>query len=426
MIKDPTMKSEIILPKNLKLGVATAATQIEGGLKNHSWYDWCQRGKISDKSSCFRANDHWHRFKEDIDLMASLNIQIYRLGLEWSRIEPSEGTFDDSALFHYREELIYLISKGIEPLITLHHFTNPMWFEKMGAFEHKRNVAYFIRYCSKVIEVLGDLCAEWITLNEPNVYTTNGYIFGTWPPGKKNFFKAMSVYRNMTRCHLEAYQLIHELRKKANDIGPTRVGFANHFRIFNPLNMHSLFDRFGSYMMEYLFQTALTHSLSTGQFVLPFGLGSPYGKGKFYDFIGINYYSRSTFKGFKEGVMPHTQRNDLNWEIYPQGLSLIIKHLYKRYHAPIWITENGTADAKDAFRSEYLLSHLVQISNCISEDIPVERYYHWTFIDNFEWAEGESARFGLVELDFETQKRTPRKSGKLYQKIIIERHFSIK
>lgn len=175
------------LPDNLKLGCATAATQIEGGDKNNSWYAWSQtKGHIKDGSSPFRANQHWQLYDEDLQLMSEMGIRDYRFGIEWSRIEPSEGVFDDKAMGHYRAEISRMIHYGIHPLVTLHHFSNPTWFEEMGAFETRESVAHFQRYAAYVVSHLSDLCTDYVTINEPNVYAVNGYIFGSWPPGKKS------------------------------------------------------------------------------------------------------------------------------------------------------------------------------------------------------------------------------------------------
>lgn len=407
------------LPDHFLLGSATAATQIEGGDKNNSWYNWCEKGHIKDRSTCLRANDHWNRYKEDIALMEKLNHKVYRMGLEWSRIEPQEGRFDDEAIAHYRDEITLLLEKGIKPLVTLHHFTNPLWLERMGGFEDKSVVWYFERYVKYVVERLGDLVSEYITINEPNVYATLGYYFGVWPPGVKSIKRLLKVYRNMALCHITAYKLIHKIRKDNDFPGKTMVGVANHVRIFDPYNKYNPLDILAAKIMDYLFQGSLTKSMSTGFLRPPVGLGAPKGGGRYFDFIGINYYTRDAirFKGFRNEVMPGTPRNDLNWEIYPRGLYRICKKYYRLFTAPIWITENGTCDGEDRFRSRFIYDHLYEISKLCKEGIPVERYYHWTLMDNFEWVEGESARFGLYHVDYDTQVRTLRKSGRFYGEI---------
>ena len=408
------------LPDDFLMGSATAATQIEGGDRNNTWYDWCEKGKILDGSSCLRANDHWNRVEEDVALIRKLNHKVYRMGLEWSRIEPKKGEFDTSAISHYRNEIEMLIQSGIKPLVTLHHFSSPLWLRSEGEFESEKAVGYFKRYTRYVVENLGDLVNEYITINEPNVYVANGYFFGTWPPGKKSLPLAVKVFKNMTLCHIASYRAIHEIRKDRGFKGNTMVGVANHLRVFDPYSKNPL-DWLAAKVMEHMFQGAIVKSMTSGRLRFPIGFGAPMGKGSFYDFIGINYYSRSAvrFKGFKDDVMPDTPRNDLGWEIYPKGLYDLCKKTYQMYKAPIWITENGTCDREDAFRSDYIYQHLFEISRLRGEGIPVELYYHWTLMDNFEWVEGESARFGLIHVDYNTQKRTIRKSGEFYGQICL-------
>jgi len=410
------------LPEGFLMGSATAAAQIEGGDRNNNWYDWCEKGKIKDGSSCLRANDHWNRYKDDIMLMKELNHRVYRMGLEWSRIEPENGRFDDAVMSRYRQELQLLIENGIRPLVTLHHFTHPLWFCSEGEFENEKSVRYFERYVRYVVENIGDIVSEYITINEPNVYVANGYFTGDWPPGKKDLRQAIRVYRYMTLCHIAAYKAIHEIRKtkgfETSSGSRTMVGVANHLRVFDPYSRNPL-DFLAAKIMQSLFQGTITKSMSSGRLRFPIGIGAPLGTGKYYDFIGINYYTRSAvrFKGFKSDSMPGTPRNDLDWEIYPEGLYKLCREFYKKYRAPIWITENGTCDQNDSFRARYIYDHLHMVHRLINEGIPVERYYHWTLMDNFEWVEGESARFGLVHVDYDTQQRTVRNSGRFYAEI---------
>jgi len=402
------------LPESLSLGCATAAAQIEGGDKNNSWYAWSQvDGHIRGGATTLRANQHWRLYKEDLRLMSEMGIKDYRFGIEWSRIEPAEGVFDQEAMEHYRSEIRTMIEYGIRPLVTLHHFSNPLWFEKKGAFERPGSVADFRKYAAYVTEHLKDLCRDFVTINEPNIYAVNGYVYGTWPPGKKSVSAAFKVMRNLTLCHLHVYRDIHELYGSKE----VRVGFANHMCVFIPYSKNP-FYACEAKILAWLFQGAITKSMLTGRLSFPLGCTSPLGKGRYYDFIGINYYTRNAVAHFGLKDLPGRPRNDLGWDIYPEGLTMLCKELHKKYPAPIWITENGTCDKEDRFRSAYIYDHLRQIAD---EKLAVERYYHWTFIDNFEWAEGESAPFGLVRCNFETQERTIRPSGHFYTEIIMSR-----
>ena len=409
------------LKEGLLLGTATAATQIEGGDENNNWARFASDGKVDDGTSPVRANDHYNRFREDIDIMAELGLQIYRFGIEWSRIEPTRNEFSHEALSHYREEIEYVLSKGIKPMLTFHHFTNPLWFEDMGAWEHPESPDIYLSMVERVMDSLGDLVSDYITINEPNVYATNSLFYGIWPPEKKSMGALIKAFSNMTAAHIRAYTLIHEKRaamgKRREE---TLVSFANHLRVFEPKNPKNLWHRIAAKLSEYLFQTAITKSMMTGKCLFPVLRRKGIRSGKYYDFIGINYYTRSTCEGIADGVREGCERNDLGWEIYHEGLIRLSNKLSGTYgrEYPIFVTENGTCDNNDSFRSRFIYDQLKLISET---DNRIERYYHWSFIDNFEWREGEAARFGIVHCDYETQTRTVKQSGRLYSDIIANR-----
>jgi len=405
------------LKKDMLIGVASAATQIEGGGLDHSWNDWYRRGKIADNTDPSRANDHWNRWQEDAALMREMGLQISRMGVEWARIEPQEGVFDETIIKRYLEEIKLLKTYGIRVLVTLHHFTNPMWFENMGAFSKVENITYYLRFVEKVVTAFGEHVSEYITINEPNVYATNGYFFGNWPPGGVSFPDTVKIMSVMAAAHLEGYDLIHGLRRKMG-YSDTKVSFANHVRVFAPKNPANPKDRFFANLTERFFQGSLTRALMTGMFQFPLKNERKKWVGSskcFCDFIAVNYYTRSSVSGLKDGTAKNVPVNDLGWEIYPQGIVECAKKLHDLRPLPIYITENGTCDNSDSFRSLYLYDHLKAL--CES-DLPFERYYHWCFCDNFEWVEGESARFGIVHIDYETQQRTIKKSGKFLSAII--------
>ena len=402
------------LKDGLLLGTATAATQIEGGDENNNWARFAAEGKVKDGTSPVRAADHYARFREDIDLMAEMGMQIYRFGIEWSRIEPRRNAYCEEAIAHYRCEIEYMKEKGIKPLLTIHHFTNPLWFEDMGAFENPESPAIFMSFVKKVIDSFGDIVDEYITINEPNVYATNSLFWGEWPPEKKSMSSLIKAFSNMAAAHVMAYRYIHEKRREMGFDG-TMVSFANHLRVFEPENPKNPLHRFFSWASEYLFQGAITTAMMTGKCRFPVLRRKGVKKGKYYDFIGINYYSRSTVKGLADGVREDAYHNDLGWEIYHEGLIELADRLYGKYGAPIFVTENGTCDNTDAFRPRFIYDQLKLISET---DNAITRYYHWSFIDNFEWKEGESSRFGIVHVDYETQKRTVKDSGRLYSSVI--------
>lgn len=406
------------LKSNLLLGTATAATQIEGGDENNNWARFASEGKVDDGTTPVRACDHYNRWREDIDIMADMGLEIYRFGIEWSRIQPEPERFDESALAHYREEILYMREKGIRPMLTLHHFSNPLWLEDMGGWENKHSAKIFLAFCEKVIDYLGDIVDDYITINEPNVYCLNGLFYGIWPPERKSLSSFVKAFSNMTAAHIGAYEMIHKKRAKmGKKREETLVGFANHLRIFEPENKRNLFHRFSARFMEYMFQTAITEAMHTGKCRFPVLRRKGVKRGKYYDFIGINYYSRSTVSGIADGSKVDAYHNDLGWEIYHEGLIILANRLSNKYgrEYPVFVTENGTCDNTDSFRSRFIYDQLKLISETENR---IERYYHWSFTDNFEWREGETARFGIVHLDYETQKRTIKDSGRLYADII--------
>ena len=406
------MATDLLVPtRDLLIGVATASLQIEGGDRNNNWYDWAQLpGTIADGSTPLRATDHWNRWRSDTDLMAELGLQTYRLSVEWSRIEPRPGEIDHAALDRYREELGAIRDAGILPLVTLHHFSHPSWFAGLGGWASEHAVERFLGLVRVVVEALGDLVTDWVTINEPNVYAVQSYLFGEGPPATRDWAAVRATLRNMAIAHCRAYRLIHEYQPDA------RVGFAHHARVFAPLDPRNPFHRGIASLDRALFQDLLADAMLGGRFTRLLGRRpADIAPGRYYDYLGINYYSRSAVKGLADGTFPGAPVNDLGWEVYPAGLVEVARSLHEKYPAPIWVTENGTADAADAYRSRFVFEHLQAIA---SSGLPFERYYHWCFVDNWEWAEGEDPRFGIVALDYETQERTVRDSGRFLAAVI--------
>lgn len=414
--------SLITLPPDFLLGTASAATQIEGGATNHSWYRWSSQGNIKDGSSSITADDHWNRVTEDTNLMAELGLHTVRIGLEWSRLQPEPSRYDESALAHYRDEILQIRTKGMRPLVTLHHFSNPLWFEDSGAFLRGDSPQIFLGFVRFVLEGLGDIVSDWITFNEPSVYMIESYVWGEWPPAHQNMGEFFRGSRHIIKAHQLAYQVIHEIRTKHDwhiDGMETHVGIAHHVRVFDPLHWWNPLAWLGCKVLQFITQDRFIRAMT----------GRP-GR-RYADFLGLNYYTRDIVAlawnpaGLftKLLVKKNAPVNELGWEIYPDGLGRVIRHYGKEWELPVWITENGTADATDAFRSQYLTDHLAQIAACIDEGIEVDRYYHWTLMDNFEWIEGYTPRFGLIEVDYQNQKRTIRPSGRLFAQICANRSW---
>lgn len=405
---------KFFIPKDMLMGVATASMQIEGGEVNANWNDWYHRGFIKDGTNPATDNDHWEKWQEDTELMAQMGLQIYRFSVEWARLIPQEGKVDEAAVERYRQELLLLREKGIRPLLTIHHFSNPMWFENKGSFEKRENLSDYLELVELVVRRFGDLCSDYITINEPNVYATGSFFFGMWPPGKKSLGATITVMENLAYCHIRAYEMIHTFRKEMG-FTDTMVGCANHLRVFTPKNKKNLWHRVSAKLTSYLFQDALTTAMTLGKFPFPMRNRWKLPKGAYTDFIGLNYYTRSTVSGIADGVREGSPRNDLDWEIYPQGIVECAGKLYDVLPRPIWVTENGTCDNDDRFRCKYLYEHLQAISQ---SELPFARYYHWCFCDNFEWIEGNTAKFGLVRVDPETRVRFVKTSGDFYSDVI--------
>lgn len=412
-------------PEHFLFGTATASVQIEGGDTNNNWYRFCEEKLTKDGTHCIVATDHWNRYEEDIKLMKALHMQTYRMSIEWSRIEPQQGEFSEAALEHYRNELQMLIDYDIRPIVTLHHFSNPIWFEDMGGWANPQSVKCFVRFAKKAVETLGDLVAEWVTINEPNVYLEGTYSSGHFPPKKPNFLNYFKGAKHMIAAHIEAYKTIHSIRTEKAFAGTTLVGVAHHLRVFDR-HAESKLAKLPVKLVEHMFHTLFLEGMTYGRMRFPLGVGGyPYGKGVYSDFLGINYYSRDMirftwnplrmFADLK--VLEGASVNDLGWEIYPEGLYRICKRFWQIYKLPIYITENGICDATDEKRSKYIYEHLEVISRAIAEGVRIERYYHWSLLDNFEWAEGLTPRFGLIEVNYETLERTIRPSGHFYAAI---------
>ncbi|MDA1192633.1 MAG: family 1 glycosylhydrolase [Candidatus Poribacteria bacterium] len=409
-----TFISPIQLPDDLLLGCGTSATQIEGGDVEHSWSRWCDLGKVKNGSHTRDSAGHWTRIDEDVALLVEMKQQTYRLGVEWARLEPTKGARNDAAMERYRYEIELLLANGIVPLVTLHHFTNPLWVEDQGGWAHPQTIQDYLAFVRYVMDGLGDLVSDWVTINEPNVFAYYGYRLAIWPPGKRRLWNMRNAVRNMMRAHIHAYRIIHERRRDAN------VGMAIHYGDFRAINPDKTSDRLYRRVAEHCFQNALLLAHTSGYCVFPYGFNDyPAGSGKFADFIGVNYYQpirvRCTAKRKQAMIVPpDAPMNDLRWLIDAEGLYNVVKDIHSYVGTPIYITENGTADAKDAFRRKFIFDHLTQLMRARNDGVKIERYYHWSFMDNFEWAEGLSAKFGLVEVEPTTKERRVRPSGKYY------------
>lgn len=413
-------RATLYFPKDFLWGTATAAYQVEGRLTHSDWWVWEHTpGAILEGHTSGLACDWWRNAEQDLDLAAEMGTNAHRMSVDWSRIEPTPGHFDDDALGRYREILQAMRARGLEPMVTLHHFVNPLWLVEMGDFSQESIVARFQAFTAHVVAALGDLVPKWVTINEPMVYIVLRYLESAFPPPpQRGFGPGMTAVRNLLRCHAAAYHTIKEQYPQA------MVGVAHQFRPILPPR-HSLPGgrRWADYLAR-LFNDMFLEPMIDGRLRWPSGRETIPQLAGTLDFVGINYYtySRAVFpplpgKLYDNTYPPNAVVGDGNYgEVYPAGLYWAIHHAL-RYHKPIAITENGIPDHDDDQRPAFILQHLREVWRAISFNYPVLGYYHWSLIDNFEWERGWTQRFGLIALDVETQARTWRRSGELYRDI---------
>ena len=407
------MENKILkFPAGFLWGAATAAHQVEGGMNNNwtewekknaerlaknagkKWQQWQQEKfpEMFQKENYISGKccDHYNLYEKDFDLAKEGGHNAHRFSIEWSRVEPEEGRFDEKEIEHYRNVLKALQERGIEPFVTLWHWTEPAWLK--DGWANKKAPEYFFRFVQKVVGEYKDLVKFWIVFNEPNVGLGFGYFLGSQPPGircPRKFFKA---YFNMLKAYKEIYAEIHKISPEA------KVGNALSFMVYQstfwPMVAKALLF-FPEYFSKYFARKTMPCV----------------------DFIGCNYYKNFTIS-LQKKKLSENERNDLGWPIYPKGIYDTLMSL-RKYNLPIYITENGLADVDDSRRPKYIKDHLIWVSKAIAEGVDVRGYFYWSLMDNFEFpdARGFWPRFGLIEIDYKTLERKPRKSFYEYAKI---------
>jgi beta-glucosidase len=415
-------------PAGFKWCSATAAHQVEGNNYFSDWWAFEQvEGHIRNNDRSGIAANQWNLLNSDIERMRELKLNSYRFSIEWAKLQPQPDQWDSSVLLHYQRQVRKLKKAGIEPIVTLNHFTLPQWVAVKGGWSAVENIEPFLRYSEKVFRALREDVTYWVTFNEPMVLITSGYLEGVFPPARKGAHElALQSLKNILVAHANTVDRLRalDLSQKA------QFGFAHHLRVFDAANPWSPMDRWMAAHLDQVWNWSFTEALTTGRFKMKIPLAAsidveiPKLKGS-QDFFGLNYYSRDrvafsfTAPYFKRLTTAGASQSDLGWEIYPQGLGRLLDEVYARFpNLPILITENGIADAKDQQRAAFIRDHLIEIENALDRGINVVGYCHWSLIDNFEWAEGFTPRFGLYEVDYRSQKRTPRSSALIMQQII--------
>ncbi|MFZ9595747.1 MAG: glycoside hydrolase family 1 protein [Bdellovibrionia bacterium] len=414
-------------PQDFKWCTATAAFQVEGGIRHSDWSEWEQQeGKPRSGLSC----DHWNRVGEDIALMQGIHANAYRFSIEWSRIEPSEGVYDPGAIAHYRAEVESLVASGITPLITLQHFTLPIWVKNKGGWEWSGLPEAFTRFVELVYRQIAPQVDLWITMNEPMNYILGSFFTGEFPPGEKRELQGIvGPLRGLLKAHALAYHKLHELADQGDR--KILVGMALHLREMVPLNSWNILDRMVAGSAKQTFNWTIPDALNSGRFymnilrrlsvdeVIPGLAGTQ-------DFMGVNYYAGDSVRfSMKKGLEPihWDYKNPADRPLIARGFYSILKEVTKRYPGkPLYVTENGTTfESQDPeLQPKHLSDHIQQLAQAMAEGVPVKSYCYWSLLDNFEWNCGTECRFGLYETNFSTFQRTPRKAAELFRAVASE------
>ncbi len=449
---------QLCFPENFYFGFAIAEQQNSGAenLPDSQWSRWEKtnfpNGKphIRDNQRSGKACDHWNLYKKDIALMKDdFQANAFRFSLAWDRIEPQEGQFSEEALQHYSDEVDALLDAGIAPMITLHHFAHPIWFEDKGSFEKEENIVYFVRFAKKVFEKLGDRVPFWCTINEPTIFVFQGYLAFNcvFPPGKADgifgsFPLATKVLRNLLQAHTEVYQAL-----KAMPHGNTaQIGLVHQYLSFHPWGVITPIESFMQWCLNEFMIDSVINFLKTGTFRYKWRCffeetyHAPIDKAsskpaaqQISDFVGLNYYSRVLIElkythliTLRFSTMLGSSPNhgetmtDMEYAIYPEGIYKALHHM-STIGLPIYITENGIADhnnAHDERRVRWIKEYLKAVSLAFEDGVDVRGFFYWTLMDNFEWDRGFHSTFGLYSNDLATQTRTLKEGGKIYRDII--------
>jgi beta-glucosidase len=412
-----------VFPPGFLWGAATAAHQVEGNNDNNDWWDWeAQPGRIHDGSRSGAAAGWWAgRAEEDLALAAELGQNAHRMGVEWSRLEPEPGVWDEQAFERYAEILGAARKLGMTTMVTLYHFTLPRWAARAGGWMWEELPARFERFCERCASRLAPLVDLWVTINEPGVLAFMSYGGTFWPPGLGSVRGGLMALASMMRAHVRGYRALHRVLNQA------RVGLVLNTPLFEPARPTNPLDRFAAGVQDWGMTGVVVESLRRGVLLPPLVVVPERvaGLDASLDFLGVNYYGRMEVQfdlraqtPFGRHVQtPSTRTETADWgQICPRGLTEQILRLGK-LGVPLYVTENGLYDNTDEQRPRFVVDHVQAVADAIGRGADVRGYFHWSLVDNFEWAEGWSARFGLIALDLDTGTRTPRRSAQVYAAI---------
>ena len=440
------------LPPHFVWGVSTAAYQIEGGHNADGkgpsiWDDFTARNKRKLKGQNGNiATDFYNRYQADLDLMASLGIQHFRLSLSWSRILPTGlGQANQKGLDFYHRVIDAALQRGITPWLTLYHWDLPQALEAKGGWTNRDVVSWFSDFSHLAATSFGSKIANWMIMNEPMVFTGAGYFLGLHAPGRRGFKNFLPAMHHATLSMAAGGRVLRAVLPPTAQIGTTFS--ASWVEAFSPSEKDVTAARKADALLNRLY---LEPTLGLGypvadlpplreveRYMRPDDEAS---MAFDFDFHGLQLYTRevvkhSFFTPYLHAKLVHPKARGqahtvMNWEVYPLALRLML-HRWSGYGKmrKIFVTENGAAfqdsisasgQIDDSDRTAYLQSHIAQMLQAKAEGVPVEGYFIWTFTDNFEWAEGYKPRFGLVHIDFETQKRTIKASGQWYASLLSQ------
>jgi beta-glucosidase len=410
------------LPEDFLLGAATAAHQVEGNNSFSDWWEFEQKGLLPVRSG--NSCGQYALYESDFDLAQAWGHNCHRLSVEWSRVEPSEGEWDDNAVSHYADVFAALQKRNLEPIVTLNHFTLPAWSQEEGGWTSADTPQKFGQFVERFVREAGQTVRFWLTINEPTVYVQQGYINKEWPPLESNAWShALRAMKNLSKAHKLAYSAVKRT------VPESMVGFAHSALEIQPCDPNKFSDRLSASMRDYVLNElffrmigASVNRSENGQHNL--------------DFIGINYYTRCCVKAGTFGPsllvgqackLNHHEdsgiQSSIGWEIYPRGLAAVLER-FSRYGVPMFVTENGIASDDDNLRCSFLTEHLKVVADALAEGKNIIGYVHWSLIDNFEWHLGYEPRFGLVEVDFDSLDRRAKPSAELFARICQSKRVS--
>ncbi len=400
-------------PDRFKFGVGTCEYQVSGrdNCPDSQWAHF-EPGHVREANLSGKAANHWNLSLRDIELLRQLGVNSYRFSVEWSLIEPKEGEFNQEAIDHYVTLCLELRKAGIEPTVTLHHFTHPQWFEEKGAFANEANIKHIVAFSEKMYDALHPYVNTWYTINEPNIYAQMGYhgVFGSFPPGRVlRIGTMMQVLCNLFKAHDRIYDALHA-KALAEGHNKPSIGIIHQMLRFQAKRRYDPIRFFADYMSWMFSHDRTAHFLRSGEFKFwapGFGSVSYTSDKPRHDFIGVNYY---TVPLLQSGNPPCTTNEgevltDMDFRTHPTGLYTGLKEMATLGY-PLMVTENGIADSEDSRRARYIQENLYACQKAIEDGVDLRGYFHWAFLDNSEWEHGIKVKnFGLFAVNWDTFER---------------------